>query len=45
MVAGRFPDAGFLEDRVLLAEDGHFAGDPGMTEATVAATDRFARRR
>ena len=30
---------------VVIAEAGHSAGDPGMTEATVAATDRFARRR
>jgi proline iminopeptidase len=30
---------------VVIAEAGHSAGDPGMTEATAAATDRFARRR
>jgi proline iminopeptidase len=30
---------------VVIAEAGHSAGDPGMIEATVAATDRFARRR
>jgi proline iminopeptidase len=30
---------------VVVEEAGHLAGDPGMAEATVAATDRFARRR
>ena len=36
-----WPDA----ELVVLDEAGHSAGDPGMTEAVVAATDRLARRR
>jgi proline iminopeptidase len=30
---------------VIVDEAGHSSGDPGMTEALVAATDRFARSR
>jgi proline iminopeptidase len=37
--------AAFLEDGALLAGVDRLAGDPGIAEATVAATDRFARRR
>ena len=40
-LAMAWPDA----ELVVLDEAGHSAGDPGMTEAVVAATDRFARRR
>ena len=40
-LARAWPDA----ELVVLDEAGHSAGDPGMTEAVVAATDRFARRR
>ena len=29
----------------VIDEAGHSAGDPGMAEAVVAATDRFAPRR
>jgi proline iminopeptidase len=40
-LARAWPDA----ELVVLDEAGHSARDPGMTEAVVAATDRFARRR
>jgi proline iminopeptidase len=40
-LARAWPDA----ELVVLDEAGHSARDPGMAEAVVAATDRFARRR